>query len=77
MSASVNLKLLKSWLVLDVMNCPQLTSDRPDLPYTTSVLMRTLETPPELEQMQLMRPESYVNASSELVCVFRCQEQPL
>ena len=24
MSASVNFQLLKSWLVLDVMNCPQL-----------------------------------------------------
>ena len=29
--------------------------DRPDLQYTTSVLMRTLETPLKLQEMQLMR----------------------
>ena len=29
--------------------------DRPDLQYTTSVLMRTLETPPKLQEMQVMR----------------------
>ena len=78
MSASVNLKLLKSWLVLDVMNCPQL-----DIRQTRLAIHHVIahanacDTRQNLEEMQLMRPESHVNASSEFECVFRCQEQPL
>ena len=40
--------------------------DRPDLPYTTSVLMRTLETLLKLQEMRLMRLASCINAVPEL-----------
>ena len=50
--------------------------DRPDLQYTTSVLMRTLETPLKLQEMQLMRLASYMNAMLELRRDFQYQEKP-
>ena len=52
-------------------------TDRPDLQHTTSVLMRTLETPLELQEMHLVRPASYLTQRSAKVEVeFRHEEMP-
>ena len=50
--------------------------DRTDLQYTTSVLMRTLETPLMLQEMQLMRLASYINAVPEWRWDFQHQVMP-
>jgi len=51
-------------------------ADRPDVQYTTAVLMRTLETPLVLQEMQLQRLASYWNAVLELRWDFAYQEWP-
>ena len=48
--------------------------DLPDLQYITSVLMRTLETPLKLQEMQLKRRASCPNAVPELRWDFQYQE---
>ena len=47
---------------------------RPDLQYTTSVLMPTLETPLKLQEMQWKRLASYINPVLELRWGFQYQE---
>ena len=49
---------------------------RPDLQYTTSVLMRTLETPLKLQEMPMMRLASYINVVPELRWDFQNREMP-
>ena len=51
-------------------------ADRQDLQYTTLVLVRTLETPLELQEFQLTRPANYFNAVLELWCDLGYQEVP-
>ena len=50
--------------------------DRPDQQYTTSVLMRRLETPLTLQEMPLMGLASFLNAVPELRWDFQYQEMP-
>ena len=50
--------------------------DRPDLQYTTSVLMRTLETRLKLKAMQWMKLASCINAVPELRWDAEYQEMP-
>ena len=48
--------------------------DRPNLQYTTSVLMRTLETSQNLQGMQLMRLTNHINVVPELRGDFQYQD---
>ena len=49
---------------------------RLDLQFTTSVLMRTLETPLKLQEMPLMRLASCINAVLGLRWDFQSHEMP-
>ena len=51
----------------------QVAADRPDSQHATSIQMRTLETPLELQEIRLA---SFLNAVQELKWNFRCQEMP-
>ena len=50
--------------------------DRPDPQHTTSVRMRTQDTPLKLQEMQLMRLASCIHAVPELRCDVQYQEMP-
>ena len=51
-------------------------ADRPDIQYTTGVLMRSLETPLIMQELQLFRLGSYLKTVPTLSWVFKPQEQP-
>ena len=51
-------------------------ADRPDLQHTTSILMRTLETPLKSHEMHVMRPGTHLNTEPDLRWDVQCQNMP-
>jgi hypothetical protein len=52
-------------------------ADRPDIQYTTAVLMRSLDSPTVLQQQQLFRLGAYLNKHPVLLWIFEYQEMPV